>query len=120
MSCHFTILIVQPYILVHPLHVKIHILLQDDTCKFNKTTVGATVTGFVDIQSGSEDALQKAAATIGPISVAIDASHWSFQFYHRGVYDEWLCSSSSLDHGVLVVGYDATAAGDKYWVVKNR
>lgn len=90
----------------------------DDKCRFKKENVGATDTGFVDIEHGSEDDLKKAVATVGPVSVAIDAAHSSFQLYSEGVYDEPECSSEQLDHGVLAVGY-GVENGKKYWLVKN-
>lgn len=87
-------------------------------CHFSRRRVGATDSGYVDIESGNERQLKRAVATVGPISVAIDASHQSFQFYSEGVYDEPDCDSEQLDHGVLVVGY-GTLDGMPYWLVKN-
>jgi len=91
---------------------------EDQKCKFKKADVGATVKSYKDVEAGSEDALQKAVAEIGPISVAIDASHDSFQLYKGGVYNEPKCSTTELDHGVLVVGYGVESSKD-YWIVKN-
>ncbi|XP_071529837.1 cathepsin L-like peptidase isoform X2 [Panulirus ornatus] len=91
----------------------------DDNCRYNPQSSGAEDVGFVDVREGNEHALKKAVATVGPVSVAIDASHESFQFYHKGVYHEPECSPENLDHGVLAVGYGTSDQGEQYWLVKN-
>merc|ERR1712170_156928 len=51
-----------------------------------------------------------------PVSIAIEADKSIFQLYRSGVLTG-LCGSS-LDHGVLAVGY-GTEDGKDYWLVKN-
>ena len=87
---------------------------EDTNCKFSKATIGATEKGYADLPDGDEDALAKAMATVGPVSVAIDASHHSFMFYSQGIYEEPACSHEDIDHAVLIVGY-----GPDYWIIKN-
>ena len=60
--------------------------MQDEKCHYNPKYRGATATGMVDIPEGDEVALMNAVATKGAVSVAIDASHESFQFYKTGEY----------------------------------
>ncbi|XP_059163575.1 procathepsin L-like [Physella acuta] len=91
---------------------------EDRPCNFKAADVGATVKSFKDIEAGSEDSLMQAVATVGPVSVAIDASDPHFQSYGGGVYDRVGCSTTELDHAVLAVGY-GTLAGKDYWIVKN-
>jgi len=86
-------------------------------CEFKANSVGATISGFTDVTSGSESDLQSSVDK-APISVAIDASHDSFQMYSSGVYYEPSCSPTQLDHGVLAVGYGTSGSSD-YWLVKN-
>ena len=63
-------------------------------CRYKPANKGADDVGFIDVAQGDEDALLEALATVGPISVAIDASHTSFQLYHSGVYDEPKCRNN--------------------------
>jgi len=90
---------------------------KDDKCRYMASNIGATDVGFVDIPKNNEMKLKEAVATVGPVSVAIDANHDSFQHYKNGVYDEPACTDV-LDHGVLAVGY-GTLNGKDYWLVKN-
>jgi cathepsin L len=90
-----------------------------NTCRFNPANVGATISSYTDVASGSEAALLNSVAN-QPVSVAIDASHMSFQLYTGGVYYEPACSPTQLDHGVLAIGWGVDASsGSPYWLVKN-
>ena len=72
------------------------ISFQDDKCRHDPSESGATDVGFTDVEEGNEQQLKDAVATIGPISVAIDAGHTSFQFYKAGMYvSEWCVFSLS-------------------------
>ncbi|KAB0385237.1 hypothetical protein FD755_000193 [Muntiacus reevesi] len=71
---------------------------------YNPNNSAANETVFMDLPK-QEKALMKAVATLGPISVAIDAGNPSFQFYKSGIYYEPKCISESLNHAVLAVGY---------------
>ncbi|XP_028827517.1 cathepsin L1-like [Denticeps clupeoides] len=91
---------------------------EEGNCNYDPSGVGATCTGYVDVAEGDENALQQAVATVGPVSVAIDVNHDSFMSYQSGIYDEPACSSTDLDHAVLVVGY-GTEDNQDFWLVKN-
>lgn len=75
-------------------------------CHAKTGGVQTGISGFQRVTSGDENALQAAAAQ-GVVSIGIDASQLSFQFYDGGVYDEPGCKSKKedLDHGVAIVGY---------------
>jgi len=58
------------------------------------------------------------AVAMQPVAAAIDASQPSFELYQSGIYDDPNCSSTELDHVVLVVGY-GSEDGKDYWICQN-
>lgn len=86
----------------------------DGTCKSSSCTHHSPVKSYKSLSYG-ESYLETALAS-GPVSVAIEADQMSFQLYGGGVF-EGTCGTS-LDHGVLAVGYD-NSGSSSYWKVKN-
>jgi len=89
----------------------------DGTChRFTKANVSITSWEFV---AQNEDTIAAYLAANGPVSIAVDASSWS---YYDGGIMEYLCwgrtTYSDLDHGVDLVGY-GTSGGTDYWIVRN-
>merc|ERR1711998_793748 len=76
-----------------------------------------TVSGFTDVPADRTGAALKAAVAKQPVSVAIEADRIAFQGYTGGVITGSACGTS-LDHGVLAVGY-GTEDGEDYFLVRN-
>ncbi|XP_007899284.2 procathepsin L [Callorhinchus milii] len=90
-------------------------MAKDQDCKgIEKKVATCKDCGFIQ---KSERHLAAAVASIGPISICVDGSHKSFQFYKKGIYYEKNCLKP-INHAMLVVGY-ASRANKNYWIVKN-
>uniref|UniRef100_A0A8C0BWI7 CATL1 protein n=1 Tax=Buteo japonicus TaxID=224669 RepID=A0A8C0BWI7_9AVES len=62
-----------------------------------------------------------AVATVGPVSVAVDASSFQFHFYKSGIFSSMFCSQQ-VNHGMLAVGYGTSQERGRnvsYWILKN-
>lgn len=84
-------------------------------CKYNSSMEEWRIKDCVEVTADKEVSLM-ASVALNPVSVAIQANHLSFQLYKSGVYTG--NCGTSLDHGVLAVGY-GTISGKKHFKVKN-
>ncbi|KAL5503309.1 hypothetical protein EMCRGX_G010237 [Ephydatia muelleri] len=87
------------------------------TCHFSRNSTGVTASWIMEING--EDDLKSAVTTMGPIAVTVDATCNGFRFYSYGVFSSHTCSSTYLNHAMLVTGYGVSSAGKEYWLVKN-
>ena len=81
-----------------------------DECKLDARRNLIPITSYRNIKS-EKDLLE--AVNKSPVPVAIDADQMSFKMYSSGVYDDPACSKT-VNHAVLVVGYDSQS-----WIIKN-
>lgn len=86
------------------------------SCDSSRCTPTVKINKCYDVPPNNELAL-KEAISFQPVSVAIEADTKYFQSYKSGVLTGDSCGTT-LDHGVLVVGY-GTENGQDYWLVKN-
>jgi len=72
------------------------------------------ISSYKDVSQST--AALEAALEEGPVAIAIEADQYAFQLYTEGVMTD--SCGTSLDHGVLAVGY-GTDGNNDYWKVKN-
>ena len=86
------------------------------TCHSSDYTGLFNGTGSKSVTAGSSSGLM-ASIEAGPTSIAIEADKSVFQTYKSGILNSTACGTS-LDHGVLAVGY-GSEGGQNYYLVKN-
>lgn len=86
---------------------------KNNTCRICKEEI--KISDCKEVPSYNETSL-KYAVLQKPISVAVDASSLSFQFYSGGILNSGC--GTRLNHAVLLVGYGEDN-GKKYWRIKN-
>ncbi|KAI3440797.1 BHLH domain-containing protein [Psidium guajava] len=89
----------------------------DDKCNIkSESNCAVIIKGYEDVPANSEGTLLKAVAN-QPVSVAIDAGGFRFQFYSSCVFTG--ACGTEFDHGVTAVRYGTSHDGTKYWLAKN-
>ncbi|XP_072392903.1 cathepsin L-like proteinase [Diabrotica undecimpunctata] len=83
---------------------------KDGSCKKVQNKQVSSISGYVNVAK-TESALASALASVGPISIAVDADTW--QLYGGGIFNNQNCGTT-LNHGVLAVGYTKDV-----FIVKN-
>jgi cathepsin L len=86
---------------------------RDGNCRADGTSEFKN-TGYSDIDSGMDNIMS--ALEIQPVSLGIAAD--DVQLYEGGIMTREECSSTQVDHGVLLVAY-GTDAGTDFWKIKN-
>ena len=81
--------------------------------------VRATISGGVSVSTNETEMAQWLMKN-GPISIGINAN--AMQFYMGGISHpfKFLCPSSGIDHGVLIVGFGKTSLFEKVDLYRGK
>jgi len=76
------------------------------------------ISGYTVLPTNDYKALLTAVATVGPVTISVDASAWSS--YAGGVFNGCNQTNPDIDHAVVLEGYGVDEkTGLKYWLVRN-
>jgi C1A family cysteine protease len=90
----------------------------DQNCQYDSASAQVKNVGAENVPANSANSL-KSAIVAGPVSVAIEADTFVFQFYSGGVMNSKACGTN-LDHGVVAVGYGIDDSTQQpYYLVRN-
>lgn len=96
---------------------------ENEKCAFKRNKTAVTIDSYVELPK-DEVYMKNHLYKNGPISIGINAN--AMQFYFGGISHppSWMCSSSGLNHGVLIVGYGVGKTSilrktQPYWIIKN-
>ncbi|XP_050527027.1 procathepsin L-like [Daktulosphaira vitifoliae] len=87
---------------------------KETLCHFRKFKAILQISSWSILPPFDEHALKATVALVGPVSVSVNASPKTFQLYSSGIYDDPMCSSTYVNHAMLLIGYTKNA-----WILKN-
>lgn len=89
-------------------------LFQVQKCHYIPSLAVVNVTSWALLPVKDEKAMVRAIAMAGPIPISINAATRTFQLYSHGIFDDPSCSSESVNHAMLAVGYTP-----EYFILQN-
>lgn len=88
-----------------------------DSCLFNADLGVFPLDDYIYIESGNEEMILRALATVGPVAVALDDRH--FHDYAGGILGNAM-GCNETNHVVALVGYGMDKdSGQEYYLAKN-
>ncbi|CRL08267.1 CLUMA_CG020956, isoform A [Clunio marinus] len=88
------------------------------SCLYDSSTKVANISDYRQVRLPTDDFLRDILYSVGPLTVGIDSSLFSFQHYKFGIYKDENCSEN-INHAVLLVGFGVDETHGKYWIIKN-
>ncbi|CAH8465612.1 unnamed protein product [Schistosoma turkestanicum] len=92
-------------------------LTKESKCQHSKSTSLTYSKSIIEIELNNEEQLKTVLYEHGPVSAGINVEP-QFIRYKNGIYQSQSCSSTDVNHAVLIVGF-GEENGIQYWIVKN-